>query len=267
MRGDNLSQALRQAFIELEGAKFNVKRFRENRGRYLKMVEFISTSYPNAKILDIGCGYCYLTKFLNLRGFEVSAVDFFYGQIPEIRCKENNIPFYRLNIELDDLPFAEDAFDVVLLGQVLEHFNDSPFIPLKKIRRVLKNGGILIVTTPNISRLIHLLKLMAGINIYPDFKKFYQTSLYYKGKSLPYRHNRLYSMRELRQLVSEAGFTLVTSGFISEGNYFGKDMIRFFVKLMISPFLLFFPLLRDHLWVVAKKPNAKPSILGTVEGE
>ncbi|UCG93675.1 MAG: class I SAM-dependent methyltransferase [Candidatus Aerophobus sp.] len=253
MKNNLVSQKLRQVYVELEGENFNGKHFQQNRRRYLKMLEFILPFSSTAKILDIGCGYCYLTKFLKHEGFEVFAVDFFYGDTPKIRCHESGIPFFQLNIEVDDLPFGEDVFDVIILGEVLEHFSYSPLIPLKKIRRALKNGGKLILTTPNALRLINLFKLLAGYNLYPDLKTYCQEPIFYKGKSFFYRHNRLYSVKELIQLISHAGFKILSFGFISEGNYRRDNLEKVLLKFLISPLLLAFPRFRDFLWVVAEK--------------
>lgn len=253
MESNLLSQKLRQAYVELEGRNFNLKHFRQNSGRYLKMIEFILPFSSAGKILDIGCGFCYLTKFLKLQGSDVFAVDFFYGDIPKIRCKQSEIPFFQLNIEIDDISFGEKAFDVILLGEVLEHFNFSPLIPLRKIRKALKKGGRLILTTPNALRLVNLFKLLAGYNLYPHLMAYYQEPIWYKGKSFYYRHNRLYTMKELRQLISQSGFKIVSSGFISEGIYRGDNPEKVFFRFLIFPLLLAFPPLRDFLWVVAER--------------
>ena len=82
MKNNLLSKQLKQAYLALEGEHFNKKHFHVNGGRYLKMIEFIPYSSSAKKILDIGCGYCYLTKFLKLQGTEVSGVDFFLWNCP-----------------------------------------------------------------------------------------------------------------------------------------------------------------------------------------
>ena len=51
------------------------------------------------------------------------------------------------------LPFAEDAFDVVWAGEVLEHVADVVGL-LAEVRRVLRWGGTLLVTTPWHGRLV-----------------------------------------------------------------------------------------------------------------
>jgi len=237
----------------MEGKDFDAKHFRQNMARYLKIIERILPFSSPAKILDLGCGYCYLTEFLKREGFQVFAVDFFYGDTPKIRCQQSGIPFYPLNIEVDDLPFEKDYFDVIILGEVLEHFNYSPLIPLNKIRNALKNGGQLILTTPNALRLINICKLLAGHSLHLDLERNCAEPIFYKGKRFFYRHNRIYSMRELIQLVSQAGLKTRSFGFVSEGIYLRDGIERVLLKSVLSPLLFMFPPLRDFLWLVAEK--------------
>ena len=253
MRANLVAEKLKQAYLELEGGNLNLKHLQENRARYLKMLEFILPAPSSAKILDIGCGFCYLTKFLKLQQLDVAGIDFFYGDIPAVRCEKSGIPFFQLNIEVDDFPFEKDAFDVILFGEVLEHLNYSPITPLKKIRKALKKGGKLVITTPNALSLINVFKLLAGHNLYPDLKEFCQEPIYYKGKSFFYRHNRLYTIKELRELTSQSGFKILSSGFIRQGIY-KKDLLeKVVLRSLISPLSLVFPQFRDFLWVVAEK--------------
>ena len=252
MSADLLVRKLRQAYVELDGKNFNFRHFEENKARYLKIVEFISPLSSDPRILDIGCGFCYLTRFLKDQGYHIVAVDFFYGDIPKIRCQESTIPYFQFNIEVEDFPFGTEVFDVVILGEVLEHLNYSPLIPLGEIRRVLKKGGKLILTTPNALRLINLLKLLVGRNIYPDLNTYCQEPFLCKGRSFFYRHNRLYTIKELRQLISQAGFKTLSSGFVGEGNYRGDNPEKALLRSLLYPFLLIFPHFRDFLWVVAE---------------
>ena len=253
MESNSIVQKLKNAYVELEGENYNVKHFRQNSGRYLKIIEYILPFSRDIKILDIGCGFCYLTTFLKHQGFEVQAIDFYYGDIPKFRCQQSGVPFFQLNIEVDDLPFGEAFFDIILLGEVLEHLNFSPLVPLTKIRRALKRDGRLILTTPNARRLVNPFKLMLGHNIYPDLKSYYQEPILYKGQNFFYRHNRLYTMKELRQLIFQSGFRTLSSSFISQGMYWGDHPGKVIFKCFALPLLLTFSSLRDFLLVVAEK--------------
>jgi 2-polyprenyl-3-methyl-5-hydroxy-6-metoxy-1,4-benzoquinol methylase len=69
---------------------------------------------------------------------------------------------------------------------------------LKEIKRVLKPNGILILTTPNVSRLENVSKMISGENIYDP----------YSGYGPYGRHNREYNRHELNLLLNHLGFTV-----------------------------------------------------------
>src|SRR5262249_9554145 len=53
------------------------------------------------------------------------------------------------NVEMDEFPYPDGTFDVVLFAEMIEHLAVNPVWALSEIHRVLKPGGHLIVTTPN----------------------------------------------------------------------------------------------------------------------
>jgi len=106
--------------------------------------------------------------------------------------------FANVNIEEQPLPYNDDAFEVALLCEVLEHFAKDPLWALMQIKRVLKPGGVFILTTPNVARLENVSRILAGQNLYDPYSGF--------G---PYgRHNREYTVHELRQLLEHLGFSI-----------------------------------------------------------
>lgn len=257
MKNKLIIEALEQAYLDLEGKNYNVVHYEQNRNRYLKMIEAVLLLSRSDKILDIGVGFCYLAKFFKLQGYEIFAIDFFYGDLPKIRCEQNHIPFFSLNIEVDDLPFEIEFFDVIILGQVIEHFTYSPLIPLRKIKKALKKDGTLILTTPNIFRVFELLKILSGYNLFYNLISPYQQKpIWYKGKRFYYRHNKLYSMKELKQIVVQAGFRIVSSGLVNEGISLKDNPIKFFLKFFFSPLTLLIPQFKDILLIVAQKEDS-----------
>ncbi len=101
------------------------------------------------------------------------------------------------NIEGDRLPYPDGHFDVVLFCEVLEHLTHDPLAALLEIRRVLKPGGRLILTTPNAACLRNVLKMLRGQNVGDRYSAY--------G---PYgRHNREYTLGEVVKLLDAVGFT------------------------------------------------------------
>ena len=105
------------------------------------------------------------------------------------------------NVEEDEFPYPDDSFDVVLFCEMLEHMLMDPMHTLREIHRVLKPGGALVLTTPNVARIENVLRLLHGANMYDPYSGF--------G---PYgRHNREYTRHELHRLLEFAGYDIEVS--------------------------------------------------------
>lgn len=104
--------------------------------------------------------------------------------------------YHNCNVEKDPFPWADNSFDCVLFCEVIEHLLSDPMFALLEIHRVLKPGGSLVLTTPNVSRLENVARMIAGANIYDP----------YSGYGPYGRHNREYNRHELFYLLKHCGF-------------------------------------------------------------
>jgi SAM-dependent methyltransferase len=114
---------------------------------------------------------------------------------------EKSFTSHLVNVEEEPFPFDDDAFDVVLFCEVIEHLLMNPLAALREINRVLREGGRLVLTTPNVNRLDNVLSMVAGANIYDP----------YSGYGPYGRHNREYNKHELTRLLEFAGFEIELS--------------------------------------------------------
>ncbi len=108
--------------------------------------------------------------------------------------------YKQFNIEDEAFPYADDSFDVVLFCEIIEHLLSDPVHALLEIRRVLKPGGTLVLTTPNVVRLDNVRKIIGGENVYDP----------YSGYGPYGRHNREYTQEDLFSLLSVNGFAVGT---------------------------------------------------------
>lgn len=101
------------------------------------------------KVLDLGCGLAYGTAQMAKEATEVTAVDYDAKTISGNRQHYKDLKNLKfIQGAVPPLPFEDNLFDVVTMFQFIEHIRDRKKL-LEECRRVLKNNGTLIVTTPN----------------------------------------------------------------------------------------------------------------------
>jgi SAM-dependent methyltransferase len=135
----------------------------------------------NRKVLELGCNKGYGTVIYAESADSVKAVDTSSEAIEKARELNSRDNIEYVCLQSWTLPFEDDAFDLTVLFQVIEHIAlDKRDIFLREIKRVTRAEGQVIVTTPN--RNIRLLPFQRPWN------KF---------------HTKEYSAQDLKQLLSD----------------------------------------------------------------
>ncbi|UCE37236.1 MAG: class I SAM-dependent methyltransferase [Thermoplasmata archaeon] len=98
-------------------------------------------------ILDVGSGTGHLIFGLSAISPGCVALDIETERLIYISKKAPNIKCVQANVDLG-LPFSNDCFDIVIASELLEHLNEPKGF-YKEVARILRKGGILILTTPN----------------------------------------------------------------------------------------------------------------------
>jgi SAM-dependent methyltransferase len=98
----------------------------------------------------------------------------------------------------------------VLCCELLEHLTADPVHMMIEIHRILKPGGHLVLTTPNITSLRAIAGILGGYNplLFPAYIRPSESG---EAQS---RHAREYAPREIRMLLEDSGFdvTLLETG-------------------------------------------------------
>ena len=120
-----------------------------------KVSSFLNRKFPEkGKILDIGCGYGHFIELMRDYGWSVQGIEPSSKTIDCAKKKGLNV----IETTIDDASFSDSLFDAVTMFYVLEHLSD-PFSALKKIFRMLKPDGVLVIRVPHTTPIVKLLSI------------------------------------------------------------------------------------------------------------
>ncbi|NIO19210.1 MAG: methyltransferase domain-containing protein, partial [Candidatus Aenigmarchaeota archaeon] len=107
----------------------------------------------NSYVLDIcartGNGTRYFYEKGKVRKAVCADVSATFQQICTAHLKRHNIPFNTVLFDSYELPFTDAEFDGILCFETIEHVS-QPLVFLKELFRILRPGGEVVLTTPNI---------------------------------------------------------------------------------------------------------------------
>jgi len=104
----------------------------------------------NNKILDVGCGNGYFSQIAEFIGWDAVGIDI----DSEAVKTANQLGVKAIESNLYNIPFDNESFDVVTMNHVIEHLHE-PLTALREVLRVLKPGGMIWLSTPNLNSKAH----------------------------------------------------------------------------------------------------------------
>ena len=117
--------------------------------RYQQVIKALPTG-ENLKILDVGCGDGVLVAMIARdQTARVTGID---TDADSLEAAKNRLAAFGDRVQLVEasgysLPFEDNVFDVVVAAEMIEHLQYIDGL-LTEIKRVLKPGGLVIITTP-----------------------------------------------------------------------------------------------------------------------
>ena len=194
-----------------------------------------------ARLLDVGTAYGFLPVLLKTSGkWQCEGLEL-AENIPVYSAfaRAHAIPLHAGKLGVTPLPFPDASFQAIVFSEVLEHLRLSPSLVFKELRRLLADNGFLLVTTPNVARLTNIVKLLFGRNPSEPFPKNVVTDNITEYLT----HIREYTMGELRELLSCAGFEILNARYSA---CMERDRPHFYVTALIPPW-------RGNLMILARK--------------
>lgn len=175
--------------------------------RFSKIIELIWEVYPRGKgkkVLDIGIAYGFYDIILkNQFGFRVQGGEL-KKFIPKYcrLCQNHGIKVKAMDLMAEKLPFKKSEFNAVILAEIIEHLPISPYLLFKKINPIIKKGGYLLITIPNVAYFGNITKLLSGRNFLYKFDREKEI----RQKIDTRTHVREYANYELEKDLKDSGF-------------------------------------------------------------
>ena len=190
-----------------------------------QIIGIVKETDDNARILSVGSGDGYVERFIEeqtgrrIQCLDVSPKGVEIAQKRGLDAREGSVY---------ELPFEDDAFDLVLAIHIFEHLT-SPEIFLAEIHRVLKHQGAFFMSLPNYGNLAYRIKyLLKG-----SLDTFLQIRL---------GHFRHYTYREACRYLEEHNFRVTRKmTFVFGHQYIGfltkihKNLLAFSTLLLAEP--------------------------------
>jgi SAM-dependent methyltransferase len=195
-----------EAFARGDLASWEAGYLEFHRRRYQDTLALLPEGHGR-RLLDVGSFPGHLSALAQRRGWEVTGLNNdIEGARPWAtfleRCRERKIEILGCDVEREPFPAPTAAFDAVLFCELFEHLYWNPFHTLKEIFRVLRPGGLLVLTTPNWRRAETLFRWLHDWGAQPPVSR----PFYALFPSLLYhRHNREYTGSELDYYLARQG--------------------------------------------------------------
>ena len=160
--------------------------------RYRILLEWVG---EGKRVLEIGCSTGYMSRDLVERGCSVTGIEVDPAAAERARAYCQAVYVLDLNDPGWISQLSEKNFDVVLLGDVLEHLV-MPNTTLQMLGEVLTADGSLVISLPNIVHWITRLKILFG-----EFN-------YQPGGTLDHTHLRFFTPRTAKALIELSGYRI-----------------------------------------------------------
>lgn len=123
--------------------------------------DVVSPRQERPQILDLGCGQGHITEKIRqaLNGAGITGLDY---SVSAIEYAHEHFPGIDFAVgDAYESPYAPGFFDVVVCNNLWEHVPDPLFL-LSRIKRAVKPGGHLIISTPSRYRTGNLVRILRG---------------------------------------------------------------------------------------------------------
>jgi glycosyltransferase involved in cell wall biosynthesis/SAM-dependent methyltransferase len=226
-----------------------------HKSRFVHTLEITPPGDASKSILEMGA-YMQITAPLKFQLGYGHVRGCYYGTLGRVDHKiitSESGEVFKCDIDLFDAekdvyPYADASFDTVLCCELIEHLFADPMHMMSEINRILKRGGHLVLTTPNIGSLRSVSAILLGYH--PSFFPAYIRPRK-ADEETEARHNREYVPMEIQHLLTDSGFDMMR---LETGEFLDAPHPEFgWVTHLLQRYNLGHDLRGDGIYAVARK--------------
>jgi SAM-dependent methyltransferase len=195
--------------------------------RYVKTFRLLKTYYQGGRLADVGGWPGFFACTLSLLKLPVVLVDkdltrpttkvrddasgdyVLTGTTTLLdKCRRHGVEPVPCDVEREQIPLADHSVDFVTFTEVIEHLRVGPLFALKELRRILRPGGHLLLSTPNLLSVRNRWSFLTGRADYDTMDLPFDALRMEERIGHP-GHFRIYSLPELVDLLTRSGFRVL----------------------------------------------------------
>lgn len=199
----------------------------------------------NPRILSVGGYYATLEKMLKEEiQADVTVIDF-PDTIEILKPYYDHLGFNYKGVDLSQgfEGVEENYYDLIIYTEVVEHISLAPYDQLRPFDPLLKRGGKVIVTTPNLKSIIHIMKLVMGLPHYAPPEEYFAPI----SQETLQLHRREYIPEEIIEAFDKMNYKSYLRYFI----YNEPKSLQYRIMYIIGNLI---PRFREGMMVIGEKP-------------
>lgn len=225
--------------------------FRKSKDRMDITFDLIRSEVKGKRIVDIGASPFYLLYRAGGAGAEECHGVYFSNDDHPLKnsdtiySEHGAISLSHANIENDPLSYPDNSVDIITACEIIEHCEYFPENLAKETRRILKSGGLLCITVPNVASIANIVKLVFRKNIYMRYRS-----------DPTGRHKHEYTLAQLKSFIAYLDMDVVKSGYIPSTTSDKRWLRPIYKAIATLPFIRGYS---PKMYILARQRDPKPA--------
>ena len=175
---------------------------------------------PDDRILEVGAFPFFLTLPMMSKNYDVTTLDKCSSfEFDPAIVDKFKLKVIDCDLDVNKIPANDFSFDCVIMNEVFEHLRINLIFSMREVCRVLRPGGLLLLSTPNLRSVRGIYNLLRRQEAYCSMGGIFNNYSYLEKLGVM-GHVREYTAKEVKDFLQQVGFEI--EGVIYRGSYSGS---------------------------------------------